>query len=395
VTARRLLHVDASAGASGDMILGALVDMGLEIDALRAALASLPVTGFRISARRVRRNGIAARKVDVTVRGPQPERGWREIRSLLDAARLDPPVRRLALSIFRRLIEAEAAVHGVPPSRVHLHEVGAVDAIVDVVGASLGFVTLGAERIVVSRMTTGFGSVQCAHGTYPVPAPATARLVLGAPVEAGPIEGERLTPTGAAILTTVAGAWGGLPAIRPRAVGYGAGSKTFPGSPNLLRMTWGDAEPDAVAPEVIVAELTLDDATPQNLSWAAEQLFAAGALEVFTTPVVMKKGRAGHTLTVLARPEALDAVAEAAFRETTTLGLRYRRESRLELERRTDTVRTRFGPVRVKVGLRRGAVVQAWPEFEDCAAAARRRGVPLKDVQRAALEAHRSLEEAP
>ncbi len=392
--ARRVLWVDATAGASGDMILGALVDLGVPVRAIRRAVESLPVEGWKIGARRVVRSGLAARKIDVRVREKGPERGWRAIRRIVGAGRLDPRVRDLALRVFRRLIEAEAEAHGVAADEVHLHEAGALDAIVDVVGAAVGLVHLAPSRIVVSRITTGHGRVECRHGSYPVPGPATTALLRGAPVTGGDAEGERLTPTGAAILTTVADAWGSLPPGRIVATGHGAGDREFPDRPNVLRMVLADEDSrapgsDETVPggEVLVLQATLDDAPPQVVAWAAERLFEAGALEVFTTPVQMKKGRPGHLLTALARPERLDALAEVVLRETTTLGLRFRRESRIELERTVRKVSTPFGPVRIKTGWLGGEAVQAWPEYEDCAAAARRHSVPLKRVQRAALEA--------
>ena len=393
----RILYVDATAGASGDMILGALADLGVPLAAIRRAVETLPLRGWRLSSRKVRRAGLAGRKVDVTVSGKQPERGWRDIRKIVEGGKLPPSVRERALAIFRRLVEAEAEVHGISPERVHLHEVGAVDAIVDVVGACAGIAVLDPDRIVASPLVTGFGTVRCEHGLYPVPAPATALLARGVPVSGGDLEGERLTPTGAAILTTLANAWGPLPALRPTAVGYGAGSREIPGAANLLRMVLGEADgPGAVVlprHEVVAVDLTLDDASPQTLAYASERLFETGALEVYTAPIHMKKGRTGHHLTILCRPEDLDRVAAVVFRETTTLGLRYRREGRIELDRRVDTVKTRYGAVRVKVGFLEGRPVQAWPEYEDCAALARRGGVPLKEIQREALEVHRSAKE--
>lgn len=388
----RILYLDASAGASGDMILGALVDVGVPLARIRDAMATLPIRGYRIVGRRVVRAGLRVRRVEVTVTRPQPARDWRDLHGIIGKGGLAPAVCERALAIFRRLIEAEAEVHGIAADRVHLHEAGAVDAVVDVVGASVALAHLAPDRIVVSPMTTGFGSVACEHGVYPVPAPATALLVRGAPVRSGDLEGERLTPTGAAVLTTIADAWGPMPELRPERFGYGAGSRPFPGTPNALRAVLGRSEAAALpprSPEIVVVEITLDDAPPQTIAYAVERMFAAGALEAYTTAVNMKKGRSGHLVTVLARAADLDRIAGVAFRETTTLGLRYRAEKRLELERRTDTVRTPFGPVRIKVGLLAGSPVQTWPEFEDCADLARRAGIPLKDVQRAALLAHR------
>jgi uncharacterized protein (TIGR00299 family) protein len=388
----RLLFVDGSAGASGDMLLGALVDLGLPFARLRRGLAGLALDGWTIRSRRVERCGLSARKIDVRVRREQPKRDWKAIRRVLTRADLKPRVRRRSLAIFRRLIEAEAAAHGRSPERIHLHEAGAVDAIVDVVGTCIGLEELAVEQIVVSPLTTGFGRVSCAHGDYPVPAPATLGLLHGVPARAGEIEAERLTPTGAAVLTTLADHWSELPPMRPLALGYGAGDLELERTPNLLRMVLGEATTDVTQPAhlpVCVLECTLDDSTPQALAHAAETLLELGALEVFTAPVTMKKGRPGHQLTVLSRPERRAELTRVILEETSTLGLRWRLEERLELERSFVRVRTRYGTVAVKVGRLDGRVLQVWPEYAGCAELARGRGVPLVEVQQAALAAFR------
>ncbi len=393
--------MDATAGASGDMILGALVDLGVPLSHLRKAFEGLRLEGWRLSSRTVERGGLKARKIDVRVREDGPGRSWSEIRAILEKGRLDRPVRDRALAIFRRLVEAEAEAHGRPVARVHLHEAGAIDAIIDVVGAAAGVERLAPERIVVSTMTTGHGRVACRHGAYPVPGPATSLLVRGAPVTGGDAEGERLTPTGAAILTTIADEWGSLPPMRPERIGAGAGDRDFPDRPNLLRMILGTPLRSGAGPggddevHVAVLEVTLDDAPPQVVAYAAERLFAAGALEVYTTPVHMKKGRSGVLVTALARERDIEPLSRILLSETTTLGLRIRHEYRIELERRIQPVATPYGRIRVKVGLLDGHPVQAWPEYEDCAAAARRRGVPLKRVQQAALETYHGARGAP
>jgi pyridinium-3,5-bisthiocarboxylic acid mononucleotide nickel chelatase len=395
----RTLYVDATAGAAGDMILGALLDLGVPLARVKNALLRLPFRGWSLSSRKVHRGGLAARKAVVRVADSAGERGWHEIRRIISRGRLAPPVEKRALRIFRRLVEAEAEAHGTTPDEVHLHEAGAIDAIVDVVGASIALEELAPDRIVVSRMTTGSGRVACRHGSYPVPGPATVALVRGLPVTGGGVEGERLTPTGAAILSTVADGWETLPAGKILAVGHGAGDTDYEDRPNVLRMVLLEAdralEPAPSQEGVVVIEVALDDAPPQVIAYAAERLLAEGALDAFTTPVHMKKGRAGHLLTVLARPERLDALAGVVLRETPSLGLRYRREDRIELERRVVNVTTPFGRVRVKEGLLDGASVNAWPEFEDCARLARSRGVPLKGVQEAALLAFRRAEAPP
>jgi uncharacterized protein (TIGR00299 family) protein len=387
----RTLFIDASAGASGDMILGALVDLGVPLAHIRRALNSLPLDGWTLRSRKITRCGIAGRKVDVRIKPDQPGRGWRAIRSIVKRAELEPAVRERSLAIFRRLIEAEATVHGLPFEKVHLHEAGAADAIIDVVGACAGLEKLAPARIVVSPMTTGFGTVRCAHGDYPVPGPATLLLVRGVPVSAGAIEAERLTPTGAAILTAIADDWGNLPAMKPVSVGYGAGDRELGEAPNMLRMVLGAVDIPTAGPagKVVVIECAVDDATPQSLAHACERLLEAGALDVFTTAVTMKKGRAGHQLTVIARPEMHGELVRLLFEETTTIGLRYGMQDRCELERTVRRVRTPFGQVAVKVAKFGGRAVQAWPEYEDCAELARRHGVPLRRVQEAALRSLR------
>jgi uncharacterized protein (TIGR00299 family) protein len=383
------------------MILGGLVDVGVPLDVVRAALRGLPLSGWTIEPRGVTRCGLAGTKIDVEIEEDGAERGWTELESILRGGALAERVLERSLAIFRRLIEAEAAVHGRAPGEVHLHEAGAVDAIVDIVGACAGLEHLRVDEVVVSRLTTGFGEVRCAHGTYPVPAPATAELIRGVPVRGGDVEAERLTPTGAAVLTVLADRWGALPPMRPLAVGHGAGERDLEGVPNLLRMILGEADPSAahaavsVGPdlaaiegEVAVLECTVDDATPQALAFAAGRLLAAGALDVATSPVTMKKGRPGHRLTVLARPEDLDRTARQVLRDTTTLGVRFRIERRFALERELRRVETAFGPVGVKVAWLGDRVLRVQPEYEDCAALAERHGTTLERVRRAALEAH-------
>ena len=393
--AGRLLWVDASQGASGDMILGALVDLGVPLERIRRAIESLPLEGWSLRSRRIVRCGLAAEKVDVEVGRSEPGHGWEAIRKIVEGGDLTEVVRERALVVFRRLIEVEARVHDRPFEEVHLHEAGATDAIVDVVGAAVGLEHLSVERVVVSPMTTGFGSVRCGHGLYPVPAPATAELVRGVPVRGGEIEAERLTPTGAAILTTIAQEWGALPLLRPIAIGHGAGSRELGEVPNMLRMILGERE--ASVPrlagsedEVAVLECTLDDATPQAVAYASQRLLDAGALDVFTTAVTMKKGRVGHQLTVLGPPARGRELGLLLLEETSTLGLRHRTEKRWVLERSVCSVRTGFGPVDVKVGRLDGRLLQAWPEYEQCARLAGRHGVSLQEVQQAALEAYRA-----
>jgi uncharacterized protein (TIGR00299 family) protein len=392
----RTLYIDATAGASGDMLLGAFVDLGVPLASIRRAVAGL--RGVRLSSGRVRRSGLAARRVHVRIAAKDIGRDLRDVRALVAARKVAPAVRERALRVFRRLFDAEARAHGAPVDRVHLHEAGALDAIVDIVGACVALAHLAPSRVVVSPVTTGSGTVTCQHGLYPVPGPATTFLLRGVPLTGAEAHGERLTPTGAALLTELADSWGGPPRGRIVAVGHGAGDHDFPDRPNVLRMLLVEADSFAVpaAPAgdggVLVLEFNVDDEMPQRLAYANERLFEAGALEVYTTPVLMKKGRTGHQVTVLARPEDRDELASIILRETSTLGLRYRTEGRIELDRAIRKVATPYGPVRVKVGSGAGVPTRAWPEYEDCAALARRLEVPLRDVQQAALDAYRAEE---
>jgi len=389
-TEKKLLFLDARAGASGDMLLGALVDLGAPLARIRRGLATLPVSGWTLRSRKVQRCSLAARKIDVRVREQAHARTWRDLRRIVRAGELPPAVARRSLEIFGRLFEVEAEVHGSSLEKVHLHEAGAVDAIVDVVGSCIALDALGPEEIVVSTMTTGFGSVSCAHGRYPVPGPATLALVRGCPVRAGEIEVERLTPTGAAILTTVADRWGELPPMRPERVGLGAGDRELEETPNVLRAVLGTSLAPAAETDVVVLECTVDDSTPQAIAFAAERIRQAGALDLHSSPVLMKKGRSGQLLTVLCRPGDAGSLMETMLRETSSLGVRYRTERRVELKREIVTVRSAYGSIRVKLGRLAGEVVQAWPEYEDCAKWAAKRGVSLAEVQQSALETWRS-----
>jgi uncharacterized protein (TIGR00299 family) protein len=416
-----VLWIDATAGAAGDMILGALVDLGASFPAVKRALAGLGLPGLRLARHAEVRGAVSATRIDVKVAGYEGDhhhlaprirsrrrdhhhthghlqagaehgRSWTEIRKIVASGGLAPAVRDLALVVFRRLIEAEAQAHGLTPETVHLHEAGAADAIADVVGVSVALRELGPDRVVVSAMTTGSGTVRCAHGLYPVPGPATSFLLRGAPLSGIAAEGERLTPTGAAILTSIANDYGGPPAMTLTGVGHGAGTRDYDDRPNVVRALLGSVpthdrpgENRSAPGDVLVVEFTVDDATPQLLAYAVERLFEAGAQDVHTTPVQMKKGRAGHMVTALARPQDFDAITRTALAETTTLGLRFRREGRVELDRAIESVATPYGPIRVKVGRHAGSELHAWPEYEDCAAAARKHRVPLLAVQQAAL----------
>jgi hypothetical protein len=389
----RGLYLDCFSGISGDMVLGALVDLGVEPSHLRSELQKMPVKGYTLSASRVTRANLGGTQVKVEVSAAgQPERGIRDIRSIFEKSRLSPAVRARALKAFDALVDAEARVHRIPRERVHLHEVGAVDALVDIVGAMIGMERLGWPRVVCSPLHVGRGMVTMEHGTFPVPPPAVAELLKGRPCYATEVEGELVTPTGAALAVTLASDFGPLPSMRIQKVGYGAGTKEFDHHPNLLRVLYGELEDQAALHEtVLVLETTIDDMNPQLYGHLMDRLFAAGALEVFYTPIQMKKNRPGTKVTIICPKQRLEEVGGVIFRETTTIGFRYLPMGRIELSRRIDTVRTPYGPIRMKVSFHDGEVVQAMPEYEECRAAALKARAPLKTVQQAALHAFEHL----
>lgn len=389
----RLAYFDCFCGSAGDMILAALVHAGLDVTCLHDVVSSLGLRGVTIHVSQVQRKGIAARHVRVDV-APEARRKHRHLPQILEMignASLPPAVAQRARQVFERLAAAEAKVHGIVVDQVHFHEVGAADAIVDIVGACLGLHVLGIERVVCSPIPTGSGTVTCEHGVLPVPAPATAELLQGVPLAACDETGELTTPTGAAILTTLADAFGPLPAMSIQTVGYGAGTRENCTRPNLLRVLIGtDATSTDGDEQIVVLETNLDDVPGQTLAHATEQLLAAGALDVFTVPIQMKKGRPGHLLTVLATPDNVSRMEEILFAETATLGIRRRTCDRRALARNQVTVNTSFGDIRLKVGRSAGRVLHVRPEYDDCAAAARRAGVALRVVQDAALESWKS-----
>ncbi len=385
----RCAYFDCFSGAAGDMILGALLHAGLSLDTLREVVARLRLPGVELTAEPVQRGGFAATHVTVAI-GEEARRGHRHLPDILQKiaqAGLTPRVTEQAGRVFTRLAEAEAAVHGIPVEKVHFHEVGAADAIVDIVGACAGLETLGIDQVLCSPIPTGSGTVHCEHGLLPVPAPATAELLRGVPLAACDEPAELTTPTGAAILTTLAASFGPPPAMRIASIGYGAGTRENRSRPNILRLLVGELAAAARDEEerVIVLETHVDDATGQVVAFAVERLLQAGALDAYVVPIMMKKGRPGQLLSVLARPQDAATLEAILFAETTTLGVRQYECLRHKLARGHETVPTRFGPIRVKVGWRDDRACQAWPEFDDCAAAAREHGVPLRTVQDATL----------
>jgi uncharacterized protein (TIGR00299 family) protein len=384
-----IAYLDCVGGLAGDMLLAALLDAGAPESALRDVPSRLGLGDVELRLERVQRHGIEA--LHLGVFGEHGERSWRSMRDQLDAADLDDRVRERSLGVLERLAEAEGAIHGVQPDDVHFHELGAVDTFVDVVGAVTLLDALEVERLVCSPLPAGRGVVQTAHGALPLPAPATAALLVGAPVFGVELEAELVTPTGAALASTLADDWGPMPAMTIERLGYGAGTADFAERANILRVFVGrSAEVDAHA-QVSLLETNLDDLLPELVPDAVERCFAAGALDVWTAPIAMKKGRPGILLSALARPEAEAAVARAILEETTALGVRVAHLSRYELEREERTVEVDGQAVRVKLGRLDGRIVNVAPEHDDCAAVARATGTPIKSVWAAALAAAAEL----
>ncbi|TAK27213.1 MAG: nickel pincer cofactor biosynthesis protein LarC [Chloroflexota bacterium] len=368
------------------MLLGALIDVGLPIEELRAGLATLPLTGYTISANTVKRRMISATKVMVDLADGQPSRGPREVAALIQSSELPEPVKETAQMIFARLAQAEATIHGLPIEQIHFHEVGAVDAIVDIVGAAYGLHHLGIDSVHCSPLNVGHGFVRTSHGVLPIPAPATVRLLEGVPVYDSGIEAELVTPTGAAIVSTIARSFGTLPPMRVTASGYGAGGKDLQ-QPNVLRIMLGDeALSRADDAPVLVLETNIDDMNPELYEHVADRLFDRGAMDVFLIPIHMKKNRPAVLLSAIAPPELADELIRIILDETTSLGVRFTEMRRRCLARETESVQTIYGTIRVKVARRAGFLTAA-PEHDDCRRAAREHGVPLARVYAAAQQA--------
>ena len=435
----RIAYLDCFSGISGDMFLGALLDAGVSPKLLEDTVAALNI-GARLEISRVLRSGISAIKVDVYVYGEKDlprevfsekrehdhhpdhahehDSGYKHshnahthphdthshphahgrsltaIREIIEKAAISPTAKATAIRIFENLAEAEAEIHGTSIDQVHFHEVGAVDAMVDIVCAAVGAESLAVEEWVCSPLNVGGGTVQCAHGTLPIPAPATLKLLRDAPVYSSGPQVELVTPTGAAIVKTLSTRFAPFPAMTIEKTGYGAGTREFPDHPNLLRITIGEAESAARLStsndRITVLEANLDDLSPQVLAYAMERLLAEGALDVFSVPVQMKKSRPGALLTVLAKIEDANRLTKTIFAETTTLGVRRREEQRQTLARRWENVNTTWGPVRIKIASMNGTISNYAPEYEDCRALAEAHHVPLKEVIHEAVQAYTS-----
>ncbi len=376
------LHFDCFSGISGDMILGALVDAGLSPHTLRKGLKALPVSGYRLKVSTVHRGALHATKVDVVItQGQTQSRSWPQIRRLLAASHVPPWVKTQSLAVFSRIARAEGTVHGQDPAKVHFHQLGMIDSLVDIVGGLLGCHALGARTFSATPVNVGSGTMKSAHGTLPIPGPAVAELAKGCPIYAHGPALELTTPTGMALLTTLTHTFGQLPPIVSGAIGYGAGTANPQDWSNVLRV-WCSASDAAESPEadlVVQLETGIDDMNPQMYEAVMERLFANGALDVSLTPTMMKHQRPGVILTVLARPECAGTLTQTLFRETTTLGVRSQLVSRTTLARSMRTIQLPQGRVRVKV-VRVGNTLQYRPEFQDCRAIADKTGLPVQDI---------------
>ena len=395
----RIAYLDCFSGISGDMALGALLDLGFPESRLREGLAALPLHGYRMEITRERRQGLEGTSVNVLVEeGGQPHRHYAHIREILCRSPLPERARGLAMEIFERIAQAEARVHKVPVEKVHFHEVGAVDSLVDIVGVALGVEALEIRQTYVSSLPLGGGFVRCAHGMLPVPAPATVEILKGMRVREHPVEAELVTPTGAAIASVLAGpGHPPMPSLRMQAVGYGVGDRDFD-HPNLLRVFLGEPAEGYEADEVEVLECQIDDLPPELYPYLMERLLHSGAIDVYFIPVQMKKGRFGILLQVLAEPAERLRIAEVLFRETTTLGVRLSRRDRIKLNRGPCEVETSLG--RIPAKRVEGPCLDApevRPEYEACRQVAEEKGVPLRKVYEAVLRAEgsRASEDRP
>ncbi len=376
----KIAYFDCFSGISGDMLLGALIDAGLNIEALRQELDKLRLDNFQISAAKVVKQNIAATQFHVTYQEERQHRHLRHLNEMVDRSDLSEDIKEKAKQVFLKIARAEAKIHDMPVEKVHFHEVGAVDTIVDVVGALVAIKLLGIEKIYSSRLNVGSGFVTFSHGTFPVPAPATAEILKGVPTYNTNSQGELVTPTGAALITTLAESFGDMPEMITESIGYGAGSKDLDKQPNVLRVFLGNADKQEDAEAIYVVETNIDDMNPQWYEHVMERLLHQGALDVFLTNTLMKKNRPGILLTILARHTDLDRLVETIFSETTSIGVRIRKESRRTLTRSIEKLETPYGTIRVKYSKLNGNVVNIMPEYEDMKKIAREKGIPLKKV---------------
>ncbi len=376
----KIAYFDCFSGISGDMIIGALIDAGLKVGELKEELLKLDLAGYKITSKRSKRKGIAGTRFIVQTTEKHEKRNLYEILDLIDNSRLEDKIKRDGKVIFKKLAEAEARIHGTEIEDVHFHEIGAVDSIIDIVGALIGLESMGIERIFASNIRVGRGTLTCSHGTLPVPPPATVELLKGVPVYSTGIEGELVTPTGAAIITTLCHRFGHLPSMVIEKTGYGLGSRNY-SIPNVLRVIIGERSDRIDEDAVRVIETNIDDMNPQFYDYIIDKLFEAGARDVFLTPVIMKKNRPGIILTIISPPEKTDELTGIVFRQTTTFGVRISDlKMRKILSRKIEKVKSRWGDVKVKIGFFNESQRYVAPEYEECKRIAKRHGIPIRTI---------------
>jgi pyridinium-3,5-bisthiocarboxylic acid mononucleotide nickel chelatase len=381
-------YFDCFSGISGDMTLGALVDAGVSIDFLRSELEQLNLPGYEITALKVIRSGVSATKVHVCLdEKDQPARHLSDIRAIIESSALSASIKQKSIRIFERLTDAEAKVHGTTSEQVHFHEVGAVDAIVDIVGSVIGLEKLGITTIAASPVNLGSGTIETSHGILPVPAPATAELLKGIPSHASSVPFELTTPTGAVILSSLASSFGPMPQMSVSTIAYGAGGKDIKGRPNVLRLMIGVPVADYDEDTSIVIETNIDDMNPQVYEYLIAKLMDRGAQDAYLTPIIMKKGRPAVLLSVLTDRSKTNAMLDTIFRETTSIGVRIQDVRRMKLSREMTEVETTYGRVKIKISKRGDEILTATPEYDDCRRIAEERQVPLKQVMEEARTA--------
>jgi len=385
MTKERIIYFDCFSGISGDMILGALVDLGVDLKTIRKSLGALALKGYRIKSRRVKRGGISATKIDVEVESSSKKhqhrsRSFTDIKDLIEKSELTSKIKRDSIEIFRRIGKVEAQLHRTTLNKIHFHEVGAIDSIIDIVGSALAINLLDVDRIFASPINLGEGSVKCAHGILPVPAPATLKLLQGIPCYSSGIKKELTTPTGAAVIGYFADEFCSMPSMCVHDIGYGAGGYNLKDTPNLLRVISGERFGAPTVQPMTMIETNIDDMNPEFYEHVMETLFQSGAVDVFFTPVLMKKNRPATLLSVLVPRESVDVAARILLAETSTFGVRHYEVGRTVLDRTEATIKTSHGKVRVKIGSLNGSVLRIAPEYEDCKKIASRKKIPVKEI---------------
>lgn len=382
----KIAYFDCFSGISGDMTVGALLDAGLKIETLEKELKKLGLSGYQLEVNKVTKKGISATKFKVKIKEEGVERRFKDILTILEESKLDEEIKKETKKIFFNIAKAESKIHQKDIDKIHFHEIGGLDSIIDITSAVIGIKTLGIDEIYSSALPVGKGFVKCAHGVIPVPAPATLELLKNIPTYSGGIENEMITPTGAAIISTLAKSFGKRPLMKIERIGYGAGEKEFT-IPNLLRVCIGEKtlkdenlKDDYVSDEVVLIETNIDDMNPEFYDYIMEKLFSQGALDVFLTPIQMKKNRPAHMLSIIVYEQNLKEILEVLFSESTTLGVRVREIKRLRLNQQNFMAETKYGKIKVKVGMFKGEIKNIAPEYEDCKKMAKQHQVPLKEV---------------